>query len=85
MEGFNSKLVRLKVGAPIPCLVSFSMFQFQTGSIKRREVSGALQLDGSFNSKLVRLKANSAILAKTTFYRFNSKLVRLKGWHATQP
>ena len=38
VKGFNSKLVRLKVGKFVSAWLEDEKFQFQTGSIKREKV-----------------------------------------------
>ena len=54
--GFNSKMVRLKVGLQNQCRM-YGTFQFQNGAIK--SVIGYVRHYGiaGFNSKMVRLKA----------------------------
>ena len=74
---FNSKLVRLKVACNAIALSS-SMFQFQTGAIKRIRSSSSRIRCRSFNSKLVRLKVRFSIAFLYEKECFNSKLVRLK-------
>ena len=80
LVGFNSKLVRLKVYTARAAKAAFSMFQFQTGAIKREERQQiAIHEAASFNSKLVRLKVqDSRPNAFINLISFNSKLVRLK-------
>ena len=53
---FNSKLVRLKEGCRLIHNAIKKQFQFQTGSIKRKELINIYLANPSFNSKLVRLK-----------------------------
>ena len=54
-------------------------FQFQTGSIKRRQhLQFMVKRVLSFNSKLVRLKVWVHRTVCFVCYSFNSKLVRLK-------
>ena len=76
---FNSKLVRLKGSTSSIVFRCTSLFQFQTGSIKRMgwmpAASAACQC---FNSKLVRLKDQARTAVARRRRGFNSKLVRLK-------
>ena len=54
-------------------------FQFQTGSIKRREWDDLNEEEFEcFNSKLVRLKVLVMTIHLILLVSFNSKLVRLK-------
>ena len=54
------------------------MFQFHTGSIKRRLRAFHVSRFTCFNSILVRLKVPIDVVGGLTFERFNSILVRLK-------
>ena len=56
INGFNSKLVRLKDQFFVISGYFVVLFQFQTGSIKSHGVFQQVELRRSFNSKLVRLK-----------------------------
>ena len=77
---FNSKLVRLKAGRSSDFPPVSRSFQFQTGSIKRRDRCVARDnASWRFNSKLVRLKACRGNDDRSALRSFNSKLVRLKG------
>ena len=57
LQGFNSKLVRLKGRQPRIYHLQWYSFQFQTGAIKRlRNCKAVHTTRTGFNSKLVRLK-----------------------------
>ena len=75
---FNSKMVRLKVGASIVFTFAALKFQFQNGAIKRKRKEYRAFVFTRFNSKMVRLKAKVREHLITYYQSFNSKMVRLK-------
>ena len=57
IKRFNSSMVRLEV-IKVPDLSKLIMFQFQYGSIRRKDCNAERPLYLCFNSSMVRLEAN---------------------------
>ena len=76
--GFDSILVRLKVGQSSSGKSAITGFRFHTGSIKSSDNILPCLLHGSFDSILVRLKDPSDTPTSNPTPGFDSILVRLK-------
>ncbi len=71
-------MVRLKVHA-ISRKLTFNLFQFHYGTIKRFIFKHTLKNLANFNSIMVRLKDLIELGTPSTITDFNSIMVRLKG------
>ena len=73
-------MVRLKGISVREILANFSRFQFQNGTIKRRQkIKQSSCSMINFNSRMVRLKGVSRLECNSNYQYFNSRMVRLKG------
>ena len=79
-RGFNSKLVRLKAGEQALLQLVASVFQFQTGAIKRFAPCVSTEIRALFQFQTGAIKrSNFGAGRSDSRASFNSKLVRLKG------
>ena len=77
LHGFNSKLVRLEVEFARRVASSYSEFQFQTGSIRRKQARRTCFACRCFNSKLVRLEDHKIIDTRRIFtFQFQTGSIR---------
>ena len=77
---FNSKMVRLWVNGSTDYAESFTLFQFQNGTIMSPDEIADKFGFGYFNSKMVRLWVCPELENLISYVYFNSKMVRL--WEA---